>query len=128
MYPADRDDFVPKLRLATDDGFEVARQDLELRGPGEVLGTRQTGMLQFRVADLATVGGRPILDALVMLQDRIQKREGWSQRAIAEERAAADLRELEDRTCLPGDLLAREREVVLVRFRRDGGQFFPESF
>ncbi len=36
----------------TNDGFEIARQDLELRGPGEVLGTRQTGMMQFRVADL----------------------------------------------------------------------------
>ena len=32
--------------------FEIARHDLELRGPGEVLGTRQTGMLQFRIADL----------------------------------------------------------------------------
>jgi ATP-dependent DNA helicase RecG len=37
----------------TGDGFEIAEKDLELRGPGEVLGTRQTGMLQFRVADLA---------------------------------------------------------------------------
>jgi ATP-dependent DNA helicase RecG len=36
----------------TNDGFEVAQKDLELRGPGEVLGTRQTGMLQLRVADL----------------------------------------------------------------------------
>jgi ATP-dependent DNA helicase RecG len=36
----------------TGDGFEIARHDLELRGPGEVLGTRQTGMLQFRIADL----------------------------------------------------------------------------
>ncbi len=36
----------------TADGFEVARKDLELRGPGEVLGTRQTGVLQMRVADL----------------------------------------------------------------------------
>lgn len=45
-----------KLRLAalrdTSDGFEIARRDMELRGPGEILGTRQTGMLQFRVADL----------------------------------------------------------------------------
>ena len=36
----------------SNDGFEIARRDLELRGPGEVLGTRQTGELQFRVADL----------------------------------------------------------------------------
>jgi ATP-dependent DNA helicase RecG len=37
---------------ATNDGFAVAQKDLELRGPGEVLGTRQTGMMQLRVADL----------------------------------------------------------------------------
>ena len=36
----------------TDDGFAIARKDLEIRGPGEVLGTRQTGMLQLRIADL----------------------------------------------------------------------------
>ena len=37
----------------TSDGFEIARRDLELRGPGELLGTRQTGLAQLRVADLA---------------------------------------------------------------------------
>jgi ATP-dependent DNA helicase RecG len=37
---------------ATADGFEIARRDLELRGPGELLGTRQTGLAQLRVADL----------------------------------------------------------------------------
>ncbi|MEM7254090.1 MAG: ATP-dependent DNA helicase RecG [Pseudomonadota bacterium] len=36
----------------TNDGFEIAERDLELRGPGEVLGTRQTGLEQLRVADL----------------------------------------------------------------------------
>ena len=36
----------------TNDGFAVARRDLELRGPGELLGTRQTGLAQMRVADL----------------------------------------------------------------------------
>jgi len=36
----------------TNDGFEIARKDLELRGPGELLGTRQTGLAQLRVADL----------------------------------------------------------------------------
>ncbi|MCB1766460.1 MAG: ATP-dependent DNA helicase RecG [Candidatus Competibacteraceae bacterium] len=34
------------------DGFEIARRDLELRGPGEVLGTRQTGEQSLRIADL----------------------------------------------------------------------------
>lgn len=36
----------------TNDGFEIARKDLELRGPGEVLGTKQTGIMQMRIADL----------------------------------------------------------------------------
>jgi len=37
----------------TNDGFRIAEKDLELRGPGEVLGTRQTGQLSFRIADLS---------------------------------------------------------------------------
>jgi ATP-dependent DNA helicase RecG len=36
----------------TNDGFEVSRRDLELRGPGELLGTRQTGLMQMKVAEL----------------------------------------------------------------------------
>ncbi len=36
----------------TSDGFAIAQKDLELRGPGEVLGTRQTGEMQLRIADL----------------------------------------------------------------------------
>ena len=49
-----------KARLAimreTNDGFAIAKRDLEIRGPGEVLGTRQTGMLQMRIADLLRDG------------------------------------------------------------------------
>ena len=38
---------------ATTDGFRIAQRDLEIRGPGELLGTRQTGLAQLRIADLA---------------------------------------------------------------------------
>ncbi len=45
-----------RARLAaireTNDGFVIARRDLELRGPGELMGTRQTGLADMRVADL----------------------------------------------------------------------------
>lgn len=40
------------IMRSTHDGFIIAQRDLELRGPGEVLGTRQTGAMNFRVADL----------------------------------------------------------------------------
>lgn len=36
----------------SNDGFVIAQQDLEIRGPGELLGTRQTGTAEFKVADL----------------------------------------------------------------------------
>ena len=42
---------IETLRRTTD-GFAIAQKDLELRGPGELLGTRQSGLAQFRVADL----------------------------------------------------------------------------
>jgi ATP-dependent DNA helicase RecG len=49
----------------TSDGFTIAQKDLELRGPGEVLGTRQSGSPEFRIADLvlhhATVEWIPIV-------------------------------------------------------------------
>jgi ATP-dependent DNA helicase RecG len=41
----------------TNDGFVIAEQDLRLRGPGELLGTRQTGEMGFRVADLVRDAG-----------------------------------------------------------------------
>ena len=40
----------------TNDGFEIARRDLEIRGPGEFLGARQSGAAMLRFADLATDG------------------------------------------------------------------------
>jgi ATP-dependent DNA helicase RecG len=46
-----------EIMRETADGFRIAEKDLELRGPGDVLGTRQTGMLLFRVADLARDAG-----------------------------------------------------------------------
>ena len=41
-----------KILCASQNGFEIAEKDLEIRGPGEVLGTRQAGMPEFVVADL----------------------------------------------------------------------------
>ncbi len=43
-----------KAMVETSDGFEIARRDLEIRGPGEFLGARQSGAALLRFADLAT--------------------------------------------------------------------------
>ena len=37
----------------TDNGFLIAEKDLQLRGPGEILGTKQTGGIGYRIADLS---------------------------------------------------------------------------
>jgi ATP-dependent DNA helicase RecG len=41
-----------KAMTDTDDGFEISRRDLEIRGPGEFFGTKQSGMPEFRLANL----------------------------------------------------------------------------
>ncbi|MGH8550371.1 MAG: ATP-dependent DNA helicase RecG [Methylococcales bacterium] len=54
----------------TNDGFRIAEKDLELRGPGDLLGTRQTGQIQFRLADLGR--DRPLMEHAVAAAQRIQ--------------------------------------------------------
>jgi ATP-dependent DNA helicase RecG len=49
---------------ATDDGFVIAEEDLKLRGAGELLGTKQSGLPEFHFADLAAHG-----DLLVAARD-----------------------------------------------------------
>ncbi len=49
-----------KTMTATTDGFSIAEADLKMRGPGELCGTRQHGMLKFKMADLVTDG--PLLE------------------------------------------------------------------
>lgn len=45
-----------EIMVATNDGFEIAEADLKLRGPGDIQGTRQSGMLDFHIANLAKDG------------------------------------------------------------------------
>ncbi|MEO5891225.1 MAG: ATP-dependent DNA helicase RecG [Ferruginibacter sp.] len=49
-----------KILCATNDGFKVAEKDLELRGPGDIEGTRQSGLLNFKLANI--VQDRAMLD------------------------------------------------------------------
>jgi ATP-dependent DNA helicase RecG len=55
----------------TNDGFVIAEKDLELRGPGELLGTRQTGLAAFRVADLAR--DADLLPLVQRIGERLQR-------------------------------------------------------
>jgi len=77
---------IAKERLAvlrdTNDGFVVAQRDLELRGPGELLGTRQTGLPDYRVANL-------VRDADLMPQVQLSAE---TIRRSSPERAAAIVR------------------------------------
>ena len=60
------------MMRATNDGFAIAQKDLELRGPGEVLGTRQTGEMQLRIADL--VHHQPLLPEVQQAAEIILER------------------------------------------------------
>jgi ATP-dependent DNA helicase RecG len=64
-----------KMRLAvlrdTNDGFVVAQRDLELRGPGELLGTRQTGLPDYRIANL--VRDAELMPRVQLVAERITR-------------------------------------------------------
>lgn len=64
----------------TNDGFVIAERDLEIRGAGEVLGTRQTGMAEFRIAKL----GRDddLLDVVSEVADQLAQTQSASVKAL----------------------------------------------
>ncbi|MGN8036513.1 ATP-dependent DNA helicase RecG [Chitinophaga sp. 22321] len=49
------------VMVQTNDGFLISEKDMELRGPGDIEGTRQSGVLDFKLADI--IADKPILDA-----------------------------------------------------------------
>ena len=58
-----------KIMRESQDGFYIAEADLKLRGPGEVLGTRQSGAMRFKVADL--IRDEALVDAVAELSHLI---------------------------------------------------------
>lgn len=62
------------------DGFVIARKDLELRGPGEYLGTRQTGLLQMRVADM--LRDEALLAELPALAEQLERHDPEAVQAL----------------------------------------------
>lgn len=60
---------------ATNDGFEISRRDLELRGPGDFLGNRQHGLPDFKLADLTR--DMTILEQVSRVADQLFKDPSW---------------------------------------------------
>ena len=58
-----------KIMCETTDGFKIAEKDLELRGPGDIEGTRQSGVLEFKIANI--VQDKQILEAAKKITDEI---------------------------------------------------------
>ncbi len=58
-----------KIMCATNDGFKIAEKDLEIRGPGDIEGTRQSGLLNFKLANI--VEDRKILEAARLAAEKI---------------------------------------------------------
>lgn len=75
---------IARERLAvlrnTNDGFIVAQRDLELRGPGELLGTRQTGLPDYRVANL--VRDAELMPQVQVAAERIRQSSAQNAAAI----------------------------------------------
>nr|WP_274602591.1 ATP-dependent DNA helicase RecG [Stenotrophomonas sp. CFBP 13724] len=65
----------------TNDGFVIAEKDLELRGPGELLGTRQTGLAGFRIADLAR-DANLLPDVHALAERLLQEQPGLADRVV----------------------------------------------
>jgi len=73
-YKVGTDDARKRLRIMeqTNDGFKIAEEDLVIRGPGEFMGTRQSGLPDFRVADIlrdATLLNNARKEAFLLVQD-----------------------------------------------------------
>jgi ATP-dependent DNA helicase RecG len=69
-----------KAMEETTDGFKISEIDLQLRGPGDILGTRQAGMPNFRYIDLITDGniislGRKVAQNILMEDPKLNKTE-----------------------------------------------------
>jgi ATP-dependent DNA helicase RecG len=71
-----------KAMAETTDGFEIARRDLDIRGPGEFMGARQSGSELLRFADLAEDG--PLLDLARDLAPRLLDQHPQAARALVE--------------------------------------------
>lgn len=78
-----------KVMRESSDGFVIAEKDLELRGPGEVLGTKQTGLIDFKIADLQRDQGW--LEAVKAIAPTIRNPESIIQRWVGHSQKYAEV-------------------------------------
>lgn len=85
-----------KIMCATNDGFKIAEKDLEIRGPGDIEGTKQSGILNFKLANI--IEDKKMLEAA---------------RITAEKIIAGDPQlSLEENDCLKNFLLLQKGKTV----------------
>lgn len=87
-----------RVMTETTDGFEIARRDLELRGPGDFFGTKQSGLPEFRIADL-TRDFAALEQARDDAAELVRQPEFWTSAAYLA------LREYVNRTLLESEML-----------------------
>ena len=83
--------------VRTQDGFEIAEVDLEIRGPGDIMGTQQSGDLNLKLADLATDGvlvgiARDAARDLLRKDEKLQ----WAENGLTREKLNRILRSRPD--------------------------------
>lgn len=78
-----------KVMRESSDGFVIAEKDLELRGPGEVLGTKQTGLIDFKIADLQRDQGW--LETVKQIAPLISQPEAIIQRWVGQSQKYAEV-------------------------------------
>ena len=81
--------------VRTNDGFEVAEVDLKLRGPGDIMGTQQSGMLDLKIASLSE--DQELLQAARHLAEKIMD-EDFELEKPEHERLKAKLEQMKRRT------------------------------
>lgn len=78
----------------SNDGFLIAEKDLELRGPGEIIGNRQTGQIQFKIADLSR--DRELLDRVQTAAQLICRQHPETIKPLVQRWTGGTLKDLDD--------------------------------
>ncbi len=81
MSGSDKEESMDRLKILnkSNDGFYIAQEDLKLRGPGDLFGIRQSGAMEFRIADIYQDG--ELLKKISMTVDKLLQEDGQLEKA-----------------------------------------------